>query len=621
MLLKQLFVPLTTKKAISIIIILGFIVFGNALFNGFVWDDKGFIIGYFSTHHLNLVALFGPNRFNDTRFYRPIPAVYFALLYSIFENQAFFYHFSQVVLHIISAIMLYLLFNALFGTIDAKANEKEEKEWNSLSGSQKIKYQRKYGSVVKASHVLEPKIKLLSLFLSLVFLVHPINVESVSFIGATQSELYFLPGILALYLARKKQISVTRFLLINGLLFLSLFTKETGLLFLLLVILYRYIFLGNLRKVTAYLVSGTLITGVYLSIRIFIGGVGFHNIKQDVPIAALPLSERLLNIPAIMLYYLKTFVFPAKLVIWQSWVVKTMADENFIIPLIICLVLFLAFFYADFLLNKHNRTQFKVFIFFTLWYLLGMGLIAQIVPLDMTVSDRWFYFPVVGVLGMVGIGLKNLVKTETAQKVVVSCCIGILILLSIRTIVRNTNFYNDMTLYTHDSGILDNTFIENNLGLEYATEKNYREALKHFQKSMGFQPTILNMQNSMNMYEIEENKQAAREIAVKILNLNINDYTMNNYDGAVVNASGLLLYYDTPQYAKDFILHALQKDPNSSYLWANLALSNYMQQNQREALVDAEKAKTLNPSEQTNYLYTFILQHKDNIPSSLIFKR
>ncbi len=41
---KDYFVPLTTTKAIHFIIIIGIVVYANALFNGFIADDNGQIL-------------------------------------------------------------------------------------------------------------------------------------------------------------------------------------------------------------------------------------------------------------------------------------------------------------------------------------------------------------------------------------------------------------------------------------------------------------------------------------------------------------------------------------------------------------------------------------------------
>lgn len=108
---KGLFVPLTTLKAIHFIVIIGFIVFFSMLFNGFVWDDKSYMINNPAIHSLNIFDLFRENLFNIGGNYRPIPAIYFAILYSLFTNHPFIYHSSQLTIHIINTILLFVFLN------------------------------------------------------------------------------------------------------------------------------------------------------------------------------------------------------------------------------------------------------------------------------------------------------------------------------------------------------------------------------------------------------------------------------------------------------------------------------------------------------------------------------
>jgi len=69
--------------------------------------------------------------------------------------------------------------------------------------------------------------------------------------------------------------------------------------------------------------------------------------------------------------------------------------------------------------------------------------------------------------------------------------------------------------------------------------------------------------------------------------------------------------------AEKIATKGLQYFPNSNTLWAELALSEYLLQKQNEALIAAEKAKTLAPNEVNKYLYTRIADRKE-IPSDVI---
>src|SRR5260370_40719782 len=126
----------------------------------------------------------------------------------------------------------------------------------------------------------------------------------------------------------------------------------------------------------------------------------------------------------------------------------------------------------------------------------------QIILLDATVADRWFYFPIVGLLGIVGVGIQT-TKLSSKNVKMLSWILGIILLslLSIRTIVRNTNWSDAITLYEHDSNISDNYEIENNLGSEYADIHKYDEALTHYKKSEALFPFETNTYNIGFVYE------------------------------------------------------------------------------------------------------------------------
>jgi hypothetical protein len=251
---KSLFLPFTTKKAMIFIVIIGLAVFFNSLFNNFVLDDKTFILLNQEIHSFNLNYIFGPSLFN-TGYYRPIPALYFTIVYSLFRDSTFFYHFLQISLHIIISSLLFIFFKKVFS-------------------------------------------KKIALFLSLIFLVHPMQVDSVSYIASSGNQLFFLFGVLALLLCAKPTIDKARFIAIFSLLLLSLLARETGFLFLVIVLLYR-LTLGKKRKIQLFLLGGSIISAIYLLLRFAVGHVYLTKFAF-VPIARLSLIERIINIPEII---------------------------------------------------------------------------------------------------------------------------------------------------------------------------------------------------------------------------------------------------------------------------------------------------------------------------------
>lgn len=544
---KSLFVPLTTFKAVHIIVILGFVVFGNNLFNGFAWDDRSFILFNTDIHSFDPSKIIGPSRFN-TGYYRAIPALYFSTLYAFFGTSAFFYHILQLLMHIVNALLVFIVFRRFFSL-------------------------------------------LISFILSLLFLIHPIQVESVSAISSSGIPMFFMLGAIALILSFKHTVGPVRLFLIMSLLFLSLITKETGILFFIVIFFYRLLF--DRHKLLIFLFAETITFSLYVMLRFSVGVLISDTIA---PIASLALHQRLMHIPAILWYYLKTFFIPLNLSVGQQWTFTNIDVSNFYLPSLFVFICSVFLVGMGSYVYKHHRPLKHQYNFFLLWLLAGLLLLLQIFPLDATVADRWFYFPIVGVLGLLGILIHFLVsrRNKTASFSIAFVCILLLSVLSIRTISRNADWKNTLTLYSHDRAIINNASIEYELANEYILLNDYDNAIIHLRNSIAKNPCDMNISRLGYLYELKGDFDLAIRYykeAIKANKCYQSNRTLQSY--SFKQLSQLLLKNNTPELAKTYIKIGLQEYPHDVELWAFLSVSEYKLRNYANALEAARKGKSL----------------------------
>lgn len=560
----SLFVPLTTKKIVFLIIFIGFIVFFNMLFNGFVWDDLTYVVFNPDVHSFNILNLVRANSFNQEGQYRALTALYFTL---ISTTTPFYYHIIQLGIHILNSILVYFLFSNFFK-------------------------------------------KRLSFFLAIVFLVHPVQVESVSFIAGADNTLFFLFGILALTLSIKKQINFKKGLLIFSLLELSLLSKETGIGFLFLILLFTILFYKN--KIFQYLFIAISTILLYFLIRFGIGGIFLNNtdLRWVVPIDNLTLSERLLNLPAIIFYYLKIFIFPQNLAIDQLWLIPSANSTYFYIPLLVDILFLIFVVMFGYYLIKKNKTEGKQYIFFMCWLLGGLSFYSQIIPLDATVADRWIYFPLIGFLGISGFIISE-IRLRQFRQIFPYLAVLIIMLLSVRTIIRNTNWSDNLTLFSHDAKVSDNFDLESNIGAVLSTDNLPKEALPHTLKSVQMYPYDLNLSNLGDIYDqLGEyslaKKYYSESLATRRISVDHQTLALHVY----LRLSGIYLFHGNPYKAKVILRQAVKDYPHEWTLWSFLAISEYYDHNKKNALVAAETAKNLFPGASTTKLYYLISNNK-----------
>ena len=149
------------------------------------------------------------------------------------------------------------------------------------------------------------------------------------------------------------------------------------------------------------------------------------------------------------------------------WTIKTLTVSNFFIPLVVEIGILIGLLLLGFYLYAKKKKLFPSYIFFFIWLLVGMGMYSQIVPLDYTVADRWMYFPLAGIVGLLGVGVSTIKINKKYFSYLGVASFIVIAALSIRTMYRNTDWHDAMTLFTTDSKINNNYDIQNNIGSEY----------------------------------------------------------------------------------------------------------------------------------------------------------
>ncbi len=543
-----------------ILLLVGFLTYSNSLFNSFVLEDRANILRNPSIHNFFNI----PNLFfhqvggqESLGYYRPVLFTFYTIIYSLFGEFTFPYHFVQLLFQIANSLLIFVLF-------------------------------KKYIN------------KKIALVISIVFLVHPINQETVVWIANLQDVLFIFFGLLSIYILQRKNMSLKTIFLSNLMVLLSLFSKEAGVLFVILGFLYVYLYH---KKDFWFYSFFTGIVGVTYAILRLASQIPFQK-ESLVPIMKLSLIERMIQMPNIIFYYLKTFVFPYNLVVYHSEVIRKLEFHNFFLPLIID-VTFLALLSIVSFKVYRKITDKKVVIFLLLWFFIGLMLHIQIIPLDFTVADHFFLFPLIGLLGLLGLFINQFDKKILNQKLVFGFTFLVLGLFFIRTVVRNFDWRDQRTLLSHDVKVSQNDYL---LELVYTTElineNKLDEAFIHANKALLLYPESYIGWSSLGaIYYQKGNFSEAKNSFEKSIAFGKNF-------GTYENMGLLLLKHGSLTEANKFLRNATTTFPNSRKLWYYRLISEYKSGNHDDALQASKNYYLLQQDQQSYTIYSYLLEKK-----------
>jgi len=509
-----------------IFVLIGFAAFFTGLTNPFQNDDFLQIVNNTAVHSItNLPEFFGSSTFFNGEkltgvYYRPLMTTTFSLIYSIFGTNTFAYHFVQLSLYIASAYILFLVFRHFF------------------------------------------KKQTLALFLSLLFLIHHLNFQIVYSIPTMQDALFFFFGILAIWTLISHESNKSLWVVVAYLM-LAMFSKESGVLFVIVTFLYLFWFDRDRIRTLFYRLVGPII--LYLILRF--NAVGMAGSSHAAPINNLDLVERLFTAPSVLFFYISKLVFPQQLSLGYYWVNPNFSVENVLFPLLIDIAVVGLFIFLGFRIRaKLPKKKLRIYLFFAAWTIIGLGLYMQVLPgLDFTACETWFYFTMVGLLGMIGISAQT-VKIRFQPEWLIIPAMLLIVVLGVRSNLRGLDYSSQYKLAVHDLEVSSDNFAAmTNISQYYIDQGNFNEAALYAKRSIDIYPGFSNYTNlGVALQQTGDFKGAidAYDKALKYGNVGI----------IYGNLALIHIVYSKPSDTEQFFKMALQEYPHDYKLWVYYAV-------------------------------------------------
>ena len=320
---------------------------------------------------------------------------------------------------------------------------------------------------------------------ALLFLLHPLQVESVAWVTELRGLLSAFFGFSALLLLLRNEkkvcqsnINCCRIRYINAIILylFGLFSKPSVIVIpIILFILYIYYYKKTLLQSLKQLIPLFLITIPFILVVQKIQPASYH--KSITPLLARPLVW----MDSINFYLLKTII-PYPLVVTYSRTFDYLKTNfyfylEWLIPLVV--------FFLIIKFSKKNNTQLIAFFIFIVGFLPVSGLISFVFQKWSNVADRYMYFSMFGVAYI----FSFIIKKYFSRKIIFACFALLISYALISAFIQIPTWKDPISLWTHSLKCSrPNAFAYNNRGAAYNEMQEYGKAINDFNKALTLFP-------------------------------------------------------------------------------------------------------------------------------------
>jgi tetratricopeptide (TPR) repeat protein len=435
------------------------IAFGNTLSYGFVWDDHFLIGGSSFVRHWSAIPKIFTSHFwsghaDWKMYYRPLINVTYLVDYQVWQLKPLGYHLTNVVAHTAVSLLVFRVCSLLLG------------DW------------------------------LTAFVAALVFAIHPVHSQSVSFIAGRTDVVATLFFLIAFILYHRWRVrgggieyagSAAAFLL-------ALLSKEVAVVLPVVLVAYEWAFPREpglrpfLRRVARGVTPLLALLGAFLAVRVLV--LSDVLLTRATPGWDDP-GPRILTTIKVISWYAWVTIVPYPVSPSQSTaMVRSALDPQFLlaaaglVPLVAGTVL--------------AALRARVACFFALWFWLTIapaGIINLLPGSSPLVADRFLYLPSVGLCVLFALGVRRLVgdvhdiESEQVRRAPMIAFAAALVLFAILTIWRNEYWKDDLRLYYRMEDTDPQSLLAAvNLGLMHLTRLEAQEATVDFEKAAAIAP-------------------------------------------------------------------------------------------------------------------------------------
>jgi protein O-mannosyl-transferase len=609
--------------------ILGFMVYGKMLFAGFVFDDhKTIVLNKDVYNAFNIVNIWN---LNSKRF---IVSLSYALDYHFFGLNPFWFHFTNIIIHLLNTYIVYFIVKNIQITLKNKKN------------------------II----ITNPFLPALA---SVIFLIHPIQTQAVSYISQRYALLcsFFYLLTLLLFLKAtvelgdkfKKAFSNVRFIVFfiisNICAIYAFFSKENSYT-LPAVILATNVILCNWKSHKFF--KSLVLSSTFFILAAVVFFINFAkptgkpidykavttqvSMKQDSNIGGFKYYITQLNV--IRTYFRLLFVPLNQNVDYDYPLSKSLYEPNTLASFLMIMFIFIL---AIYFYSKVRIVTYSIVFFF-----LALLIESSFIPIVDVIFEHRLYLPMFGfslISGVLIIYLWSFIqrkKWDVLNNVLIIIVIFYLISLSFLTYKRNNVWMNELSLWSdtvkkspgkarvhynlavalYESNKVDVAVSEFektlkldpkdkgsnvNLGAIYEEKGDKEHALSYYIKAVENDPYSIIAHKSLGAYYAKNgaNDAAIRQYKAILL---IDSKNANAYDSLGV------IYFSMGKFdeANANVYKALELNPNLDTAYFNLGVMLYKKEKYNESQANFEESLNINPANFMTYYYIGLIKSKKN---------